>query len=119
LQFEDLADCLAWWGVRGEDPRAVVPHRPVQSISAEQTFEQDLSRLVRADIVSREEALLHADSPSNLMWRLQNDDTSLPAGVVAEPSPDDDEITFTEVTLDVIVEKPARALLFPSLSTGP
>jgi len=84
-----------------------------------QTFEQDLSRLVRADIVSREEALLHADSPSNLMWRLQNDDTSLPAGVVAEPSPDDDEITFTEVTLDVIVEKPARALLFPSLSTGP
>jgi DNA polymerase-4 len=27
---------------RGEDPRAVVPHRPVQSISAEQTFEQDL-----------------------------------------------------------------------------
>ena len=27
---------------RGEDPRPVVPHRPVQSISAEQTFEQDL-----------------------------------------------------------------------------
>lgn len=22
LQFEDLADCLAWWGARGEDPRA-------------------------------------------------------------------------------------------------
>lgn len=22
LQFEELADCLAWWGARGEDPRA-------------------------------------------------------------------------------------------------
>lgn len=41
-----------------------------------QTFEQDLARLVLAGSVSREEALHHADSASNLMWRLQNDSAS-------------------------------------------
>jgi twitching motility protein PilU len=38
-----------------------------------QTFEQDLARMVRDGQVSRDEALQHADSASNLMWRLQHD----------------------------------------------
>ncbi len=38
-----------------------------------QTFEQDIARLITAGIVTREEGLAYADSPTNLMWRLQND----------------------------------------------
>ena len=44
-----------------------------------QTFEQDLARMVRAGQISREEALQHADSASNLMWRLQQDGGGVPA----------------------------------------
>ncbi len=44
-----------------------------------QTFEQDLARMVRAGQISREEALQHADSASNLMWRLQQDGAGVPA----------------------------------------
>jgi twitching motility protein PilU len=53
-----------------------------------QTFEQDLARLVRAGLVSRQEALGHADSPSNLMWRLQHDAPDAAAAVAAAvPAP--------------------------------
>jgi twitching motility protein PilU len=38
-----------------------------------QTFEEDLSRLVRQGLVSRQEALANADSPRNLMLRLQHE----------------------------------------------
>src|SRR5690606_35661805 len=38
-----------------------------------QTFEQYLARLIHDGVVSREEGLANADSPNNLMWRLQND----------------------------------------------
>ena len=67
-----------------------------------QSFEQDLARLVRDGIVSRNEALAYADSPSNLLWRLQNDfNPAKPE--IAKPSEDDqsDVATFTEFTLDV------------------
>ena len=37
-----------------------------------QTFEEDLARLIRSGRISRNEGLLNADSPTNLMWRLQN-----------------------------------------------
>ncbi|TSE26614.1 PilT/PilU family type 4a pilus ATPase [Tepidimonas aquatica] len=39
-----------------------------------QTFEADLARLILADRITREEGLAYADSPTNLLWRLQNDD---------------------------------------------
>ena len=38
-----------------------------------QTFEQDLARLITEGRITREEGLAYADSPTNLMWRLQND----------------------------------------------
>src|SRR6185295_15570216 len=38
-----------------------------------QTFEQDLARLITAGVITRAEGLAFADSPTNLMWRLQND----------------------------------------------
>jgi twitching motility protein PilU len=72
-----------------------------------QTFEQDIARLIGEGIVSRDEGLSQADSPTNLMWRLQNDDTPasrIPAGAKAES----DEAVFTEVTVEVRpLDKPA------------
>lgn len=37
-----------------------------------QTFEEDIARLITEERVTREEGLSQADSPTNLMWRLQN-----------------------------------------------
>jgi len=69
-----------------------------------QTFEQDIARLITAGIVDRKEGLINSDSPTNLLWRLQNDFSSAAnaeaAAKAAGPDPDD-EPTFTEITLDV------------------
>ena len=69
-----------------------------------QTFEQDLARLINTGIVSRDEGLAFADSPTNLMWRLQNDLT--PVAKAAPKKEEDDTATFTELTLDVRPEEP-------------
>jgi twitching motility protein PilU len=65
-----------------------------------QTFEQDIARLIVQGIVERKEGLANSDSPTNLMWRLEND---FNARVKAdEPLEDpDDQPSFTEITLDV------------------
>ncbi|MEP6559231.1 MAG: PilT/PilU family type 4a pilus ATPase [Burkholderiales bacterium] len=68
-----------------------------------QTFEQALAELIRAGKVDRKEALAQADSPTNLMWRLENDFTK--ATKAHEDGDDsDDEPSFTEITLDVTRE---------------
>ncbi len=65
-----------------------------------QTFEQDIAKLIANGSVTRKEGMLHADSPTNLMWRLENDFNV--AAKAAEPEEDpDDEPSFTEITLDV------------------
>ena len=68
-----------------------------------QSFEQDLSRLVIDGLVSRNEALAHADSPNNLLWRLQNDFNTSRVNQAALPPEEEqsDQATFTEFTLDV------------------
>jgi len=68
-----------------------------------QTFEQDLARLIKEGSVTRDEALAHADSPTNLMWRLQNDmEAGSRAPEVRNTDPVDSEMaTFTEITLEV------------------
>ncbi len=67
-----------------------------------QTFEQDIARLIHEGIVSRAEGLSHADSPNNLLWRLQNDFEASRAGELhVDTAEDDDKATFTEFTLDV------------------
>ena len=68
-----------------------------------QTFEQDLARLIIDGIVSRNEGLAHADSPNNLLWRLQNDFNAIKSLDTATPSEDEhsEGATFTEFTLDV------------------
>jgi twitching motility protein PilU len=72
-----------------------------------QTFEQDIARLIREGLVSREEGLRYADSPTDLMWRLQND-TTIPAKQAPKSEDGDDGPTFTEITLDVHTEDDAR-----------
>ena len=69
-----------------------------------QTFEQDLARLINTGMISRDEGLAFADSPTNLMWRLQNDLT--PVAKAAAKKEEDDHATFTELTLDVRPEEP-------------
>ena len=65
-----------------------------------QTFEHDIARLITEGVVTRKEGLTYSDSPTNLMWRLENDFVTRAA--VAEPEDDpDDEPSFTEITLDV------------------
>ncbi len=65
-----------------------------------QNFEQDIARLINEGIVDRKEGLAHSDSPTNLMWRLQNDFSK--AAQAQAPAEDlDDKPSFTEITLDV------------------
>jgi twitching motility protein PilU len=74
-----------------------------------QTFEQDLARLVKEGMVSQDEAMAYADSPTNLMWRLQNDDTGKTKKVVVKAEPTHEEPVFTDIVVDVAA--PARAAL--------
>ncbi|AVP57849.1 PilT/PilU family type 4a pilus ATPase [Pulveribacter suum] len=73
-----------------------------------QTFEESLARLILDGRIDRKEGLAYADSPTNLMWRLQNDFAQTArdaqARVRAEQTPEDDAPSFTEIVLDV---KPA------------
>jgi twitching motility protein PilU len=66
-----------------------------------QTFEQDIAKLIVEGTVTRKEGILYADSPTNLMWRLEND-FAVAKAKAEEPEDDhDDEPSFTEITLDV------------------
>ena len=65
-----------------------------------QTFEQDIAKLIVDGTITRKEGLLYADSPTNLMWRLENDFAVKSAAAEPEADPDD-EPSFTEITLDV------------------
>ena len=73
-----------------------------------QTFEEALAQLIMSDKIDRKEGLSYADSPTNLMWRLQNDFTiaarAAKAQQDASQQPEDEEPSFTEIVLDV---KPA------------
>jgi twitching motility protein PilU len=71
-----------------------------------QTFEHDLARLIGEGIITRDEGLAFADSPTNLMWRLQND-TSAVSKIVQKKEEPDDQPSFTEITIDVHPEEVA------------
>jgi len=64
-----------------------------------QSFEHDIARLIVEGIVDRKEGLAYADSPTNLMWRLQNDFTKSAQPTAAQE--EDEHASFTEITLDV------------------
>jgi twitching motility protein PilU len=65
-----------------------------------QSFEHDIARLIVEGVVDRKEGLANADSPTNLMWRLQNDFGARAKAEEHLEDPDD-EPSFTEITLDV------------------
>jgi twitching motility protein PilU len=69
-----------------------------------QTFEEDLARMIGDGLITRDEGLSHADSPTNLMWRLQNDQTPIARAPVKSEDPD--TAFFTEIALDVVAESP-------------
>jgi twitching motility protein PilU len=73
-----------------------------------QTFEHDLARLIGEGVISRDEGLAHADSPTNLLWRLQNDQT--PISRIAPKKEEPEAATFTEITLDVRADEPRVAV---------
>jgi len=68
-----------------------------------QTFEADLARLIEEGRIDRKDGLAFADSPTNLMWRLQN--RSVRGAAQAAQAAADEEAdsgpSFTEITLDV------------------
>jgi twitching motility protein PilU len=67
-----------------------------------QTFEEDIARLITEGLITRDEGIAFADSPTNLGWRLQND--MKPQSRVPPKKEDADPASFTEITLDVIPE---------------
>ncbi|HTP74991.1 MAG TPA: PilT/PilU family type 4a pilus ATPase [Burkholderiaceae bacterium] len=69
-----------------------------------QTFEEDLARMIGDGLITRDEGLSHADSPTNLMWRLQNDQTPIARAPVKSEDPD--TAFFTEIALDVVADGP-------------
>jgi twitching motility protein PilU len=66
-----------------------------------QTFEQDLARLIQEGHITRDEGLAHADSPTNLMWRMQNNHVATTKAAAKPEEEYDDGPTFTDITLDV------------------
>jgi twitching motility protein PilU len=66
-----------------------------------QTFEQDIARLIVEGTIERKEGINHADSPTNLMWRLANDFAAAKKAAEEEEVPVDEGPSFTEITLDV------------------
>ena len=68
-----------------------------------QTFEQDIARLINEGIVSRDEGLSYADSPTNLLWRLQNDQSPISRAAPKKEEPE--AASFTELQIDVRPEE--------------
>lgn len=69
-----------------------------------QSFEADIARLILEGRVDRKEGMAHADSPTNLMWRMQNDQSLTAKKVIqqkVEEDEEEEEASFTEIILDV------------------
>jgi len=81
---------------------SAVKEAMVQSMAeGSQTFEEDIARLIIEERVTREEGLAQSDSPTNLLWRLQNRAAPKPQVDDRNLTDQVDEPTFTDITLDV------------------
>ena len=67
-----------------------------------QTFEQDLFRLYKENIITLEEALANADSPTNLSWLINNSQ-------LGTPGPEDKKSTAPTAALDFEKTNPGGA----------
>ncbi len=67
-----------------------------------QTFEEDLARLITSGRIDRKEGLAYADSPTNLLWRLQNTFAKGPQAA-AEQAAEEAAAgpSFTEFSLEI------------------
>jgi twitching motility protein PilU len=80
-----------------------------------QTFEDDIARLIHEDVITRDEGVAFSDSPTNLLWKLDQGKGKDGAAVTRvggkvvppPPPPEPDTASFTEITLDVTPEEPA------------
>jgi twitching motility protein PilU len=68
-----------------------------------QTFEEDIARLIGEGVISRDEGLSHADSPTNLLWRLQNDQAPVSRAAAKKEEPE--AAVFSDITIDVRPEE--------------
>ena len=69
-----------------------------------QTFEEALAHHIIEGKIDRKEGMAYADSPTNLMWRLQNDFSLAANAAKAQKEArdtTDDAPSFTEIVLDV------------------
>jgi twitching motility protein PilU len=66
-----------------------------------QTYEEHFAQLITDGTITREEGLTFADSPTNLLWRLQNDAPGQKDQAPKVEERASDEASFTEITLDV------------------
>ena len=64
-----------------------------------QTFEQALYRMIREERISEEEALAFADSPTNLLWLINNAPPVMPSESL-EKSRSNESTSFQEFTLN-------------------
>ncbi len=76
-----------------------------------QTFEDDIARLINEGRISRDEGVAFSDSPTNLLWKLDNNSSAGGMGsksknAAAAPPPESDAASFTEITLDVKPDDP-------------
>ena len=79
-----------------------------------QSFEADLAKLIAAGSITREEGLAFADSPTNLLWRLDNE--SAPMSRQPPKVEDADPSLFTEIILDVRPEEKKLSTNFGRLA---
>lgn len=71
-----------------------------------QTFEQDIARLITEGMVTRDEGVSHADSPTNLLWRLQNDSAASAKRQQDEENESQPEPIFKDFIVDVAPPPP-------------
>ena len=74
-----------------------------------QTFEQCFFKMIRDGVISQDEGMANADSPSNLIWLLNNSEAVTPTNGASPPqakkeerkedSSQDNGASFTEITL--------------------
>ncbi|MEO6291676.1 MAG: type IV pili twitching motility protein PilT, partial [Burkholderiaceae bacterium] len=62
-----------------------------------QTFEDDLARMITSDVIERDEGLANSDSPTNLVWRLDNTGTGGTAAPKAEAKDEYEAPSFTHI----------------------
>jgi len=66
-----------------------------------QSYEEHFAKLINEGTITRDEGLAFADSPTNLLWRLQNDAPGQKSQAPKKEEQASDDASFTEITLDV------------------